>query len=77
MAHLNINTGLGMGMTQLSNLAKFGLFLIPHGQTSHRDVNEEELEADQLLDGRSAFEPRIPGIEFVDLEKQFDDFESF
>jgi hypothetical protein len=71
MAHLNINTGLGMGMTQLSNLAKFGLFLIPGGGT-HRDGTKAEVE--WLGQGdRSAFEPRIPGIEFVDLV-EFEDF---
>lgn len=69
MAHLNINTGLGLGMTQLSNLARFGLFLIPGGN-SHREPNEEENEEPNELDklnDRPAFEPRIPGIEFVDL----------
>ncbi|KAI6175768.1 hypothetical protein M3Y97_00725700 [Aphelenchoides bicaudatus] len=73
MAHLNINTGLGVGMAQLSNLARFSLFFIP-GAGTNRGAIGEIGETEWLGNSRSTFAPRIPGIEFVDLAEDFEEF---
>ncbi|KAI6233823.1 Ion transport 2 domain containing protein [Aphelenchoides fujianensis] len=55
LAHANINTGLGAGMSQLNSLARFGLLMVP-GMGNARPPTPR----------RTAYEPGIP-LEFVDL----------
>ncbi|KAI6189229.1 Ion transport 2 domain containing protein [Aphelenchoides besseyi] len=59
LAHMNINTGLGAGMSQLNNLARFGLLMIPG------TVDEEPSKA-ETSNLQIAYEPGIP-LRFVDF----------
>jgi hypothetical protein len=59
MAQLNVSTGLGFGMNQITQLAKFGIFWFPS-----RAVNVENNEE---FDEQTAFEPQIPDLKFVDF----------
>lgn len=57
-----------MRITQLGNLARFGLFIVPGAGTHGDDINEEYDDGfSHRKRRRSAYEPRIPGIEFADL----------
>lgn len=64
MAQLNVSTGLELGMSQITQLARLGLFWMPN--------KTEPVQCDEVSDEQTAFEPKLQDLRYVD----FADFDS-